>query len=474
MKSKMIYAALLPLLLATLFLSCQKNLKEPMTPAKENASVNGNTDVSGHLKQTKTFSSDVVKRWLEVQSSLLYSPPSSFGINAGRFMAYCGVAAYEAVVPGMPSYRSLYGQLNQMPQMPETQPGKAYHWPTCANAALAEMTRKLFTFTPATTDAVKKLEDALNEEYKNEIGNADIFERSKAFGKTVATAIAAWAATDQSWVSNPDFVLTDKSPGKWWPESNPPAPYTVAKGLAYWGQTRNIVAGSKDVASSAPKPYSESTGSDYYKDMMEVYTISKHLTFDQKLLALYYDDPGVNGYPAGAHYFPVLKQVFEQLDPTLDKAVHAYAKAGISLMDATIGSFKMKFAYTAERPFQFIRRVIEPSNDPATWWKPLIPTPGHPDFPSNHAMFGASFAYALTSIFGSDVHFTNHTYAGKKVLIDGNQTDLGSRSYNSFYDMVNDIAISRLYGGIHTRRACEEGIKLGMKTAQYIDSKVRF
>lgn len=457
---KIFYAVLLPLLFATLFFSCQKN----PWPGKDR----------DHPNQTKTFSSDVIKKWVELQASLLYSPPNPFGVNAGRFMAYSGVAAYEAVVPGMPTNRSLYGQLNQMPQMPKTMPGKTYHWPTCANAAVAEVTRKLFTFTPATTDAVKKLEDSLNEAYKYEINDPDIFERSKDFGKTVGAAIAGWAATDQSWVSNPDFLLTDKSPGKWWPESNPPAPFTVPKGLAYWGQTRTIVPGSTTVAPSAPNPYSESPNSAYYKDMMEVYTVSQNLTFDQKLTALYYDDPAINGYPSGSHYFPVFKQVLEQLNPTLDKAVHAYAKAGISLMDATIGSFKLKWMYNTERPFQFIRRVIAPSTNPETWWKPLIATPGYPDFPSNHSMFGASFAYALTSIFGNNVHFVNHTYAGKKVVIEGATHDLGSRNYNSFYDMVADIAISRLYGGIHTRRACEEGIQLGIKTAEYIDRKVKF
>jgi len=52
--------------------------------------------------------------------------------------------------------------------------------------------------------------------------------------------------------------------------------------------------------------------------------------------------------------------------------------------------------------------------------------------------------------------------------------DPGSYNYNSFCDLANDIAISRVYGGIHTRHAVEEGIKQGIKTAQYIDQKVRF
>ena len=38
-----------------------------------------------------------------------------FGLNSARYMAYCGVALYESVVPGMPGYQTLYGQLINMP-----------------------------------------------------------------------------------------------------------------------------------------------------------------------------------------------------------------------------------------------------------------------------------------------------------------------------------------------------------------------
>ena len=449
--------------------ACQKDVSSHSST--NDISKARNDGLNGHLKQTKTYSSDVVKKWLAVQVSLLYSPPVSYGINAGRYMAYSGVALYEAVVPGMPAYQSLYGQLNQMPEMPQTQPGKAYHWPTSANAALAEITRRLFTFTPATANTVQTLEEELNTTYQAEIGDADIFERSKAFGKSVAEKIFNWSTTDRPWSNWTAYVLTNNSPGYWWPENNNP---TIANGIAYWGNTRTMVAGSIDNVASTPYTYSEDISSPYYKDFKEVYDVSKTLTYEQKRLAKYYDDPGVNGYPAGASYISVFKQVVEQLNPTLDIAAMAYAKTGMSLMDATIGSFKAKFVYLQERPFQFIRRVIEPSNNPATWWKPFIPTPAHPDFPANHATFSGSFAHALTTVFGDNVHFTNSTYAGKPATIDGNPVDLGSYSYNSFYELANAIAMSRLYGGIHTRHALEEGAKQGKKTAQNIDSKVKF
>jgi hypothetical protein len=472
MKSKIYCFVIVALLFTSAFLSCKKEMKPSSLSNIENSALKDKNDINGHLKQAKTFSSDVVKEWLKTQMSLLYSPAVSYGVNAGRYMAYSGIALYEATVPGMPAYQSLYGQLNEMPAMPKTEPGKAYHWPTCANAALAEITRKLFTFSAATDNTVKQTEDKLNALYEVEIGNSAIFERSKEFGKAVAEKVAEWAATDHPWSSWQPMILTDNSPGKWWPENNIAQ---MPNGLAYWGNTRTIVAGSIDNVTGQSYLYNDvDKNSLYYKDFREVYDISKHLTLQQKHLALYYNDPMANGYPGGASYIAVFKQIIDQLNPTLDQASVAFAKTGMSLMDATIGSMKAKFTIMQERPFQFIRRVIEPSTNSTTWWKPFIPTPPYSDFPANHATFAGAFTHALTTLFGNNVHFVNSTYKGQQVMIDGNSVDLGTYSYNSFYEMANDIAISRVYGGIHTRHAVEEGIKQGIKTAENIDKRVKF
>jgi len=131
------------------FGACQK--QQDNSSVEEIATAQArNNDANGHLKQTKIYSSDVVKQWLAVQTSMLYRPSGNpFGLNPARYMAYTGVALYEAVVPGMPAYQSLQGQLTDMPAMPATVPGFAYHWPSTAHAALATMTKKFFSTTAA-------------------------------------------------------------------------------------------------------------------------------------------------------------------------------------------------------------------------------------------------------------------------------------------------------------------------------------
>ena len=454
------------ILVVITFGACQKkDIAPPETLAMAQAR---NNESNGHLKQTKTYSSDVVKRWLAVQTSMLYRPAGNpFGLNPGRYMAYSGVALYESVVPGMPAYQSLHGQLTDMPDMPSIVPGLAYHWPTSAHAALATMTKKFFSTTTAYNEqAVLNLENELNNLYRAEAGD-EMFERSVAFGKEVADKIFAWSATDNAnWPTTP-YQLPAPFPGMWQPETS-----GGAIGFPYWGYNRLMVPGSiNNTASPPPPPYSTNPGSPYYAQYNEVYQVSQNLTSEQKLIAKYYND--VNpGYPAGAHYVSILRQVIEQFDPALDKAALTYAKTGISLFDATTGSFKAKFTYLNERPFQYIRSVIAPTANPA--WRSFIPTPPYPDFPSNHAVFSSSVAYALSTFYGSQTEFTNRSYEGVIADLGNGPVNLGSRHYNSFEAMSQEIGISRLYGGIHIRYAIEEGFKQGRKIAENIDSKLKF
>ena len=444
--------------------------EEPMqTEGLETAGTKGR--ITGHLKQTKTYSSDVVKQWLNVQTSMLFVQAGNpFGLNSPRYMAYCGVAAYESVVPGMPEYQSLHGQLTDMPEMPSTEPGTTYHWPSASHGALATMTKKFFSTTSAWNEqAVMNLENELNDALSTEAGDA-VFEKSVAFGQEVAERIFEWSKTDNAgWPSTP-YQLPEPFPGMWQPET-PGGPI----GFPYWGYNRLMVPGSIDnTISPPPPPYSTEAESDYYALYNEVYQVSQNLTSEQRLIAKYYND--VNpGYPAGAHYISILKQVIEQFNPALDKAAVTYAKTGISLFDATTGSFKGKFTYLNERPFQYIRSVIAPSPDPADQWKPLIGTPPFPDFPSNHAVFSASVAYALNTLYGSETPFSNHTYEGvMSNLGNGEVVNLGTRHYASFDAMSQEISISRLYGGIHMRYAVEEGMQQGRKTAMNVDVKLKF
>jgi hypothetical protein len=94
-------------------------------------------------------------------------------------------------------------------------------------------------------------------------------------------------------------------------------------------------------------------------------------------------------------------------------------------------------------------------------WTPLLTTPPFPEYTSGHSVQGAATAQVLTDLFGA-MAFTDHTH----------DTDLGlpPRSFKSFFDAAYEAAISRLYGGIHYRAACEEGMVQGRIIGQRVSA----
>ncbi|HEU4858324.1 MAG TPA: hypothetical protein VFT15_00745, partial [Chitinophagaceae bacterium] len=254
-----------------------------------------------HSAGTNAYSSKVALRWMDIQLELIRtSSPFIGGLPPSRPFAYAGIALYEAVVPGMPGYRSLSGQLTDMPVMPKTVPGHAYHWATCANAALAAINRNFFpNASDANKAAIDALEKELNAAYRSEADNAT-FQRSVDFGIAVAQLIFDWSKTD-GYTANINKPYTPPAgPGLWAP--TPPG-FGHAFG-PYWGDHRLFVAGSLDAtAPPAPPRYSTDPSSDYYKMVKEVYDISQTLTPDQIALALFYrDNPGFGD----GHYISIL------------------------------------------------------------------------------------------------------------------------------------------------------------------------
>ncbi len=451
---KRIQQAVLLFVSASFFnLSCQKETQQPSVKEEFAAAANNNKE-QGHLQQTKTFSSDVVVRWLNMQLDMLRVPlaPGTGTQGADRCQAYCGIATYEAVVPGMPAYQSLSGQLTAFPQMPSTEPGKAYHWAASANAALAEMNRKLFPTTSATNKTnMDNLENTLRAVYAAEVDAATL-QRSIAFGKEVATRVFAWAATDGSANVNPPYV-PPVGFGLWVPTAaTPPVnPYAYQRRLL----VPDVANGT---AIDPPPPYSTVPGSPFWNMAKDVYDKSLVLTPDQLAMAVYHRD--APGYPGGGHFVSILSQVLSKAQPALDIAALAYAKVGLSQHDATIILFTDKYNYKTMRPVTYIKTVM---GHPG--WTTAIPTPNHPEFPSGHAVTNASVIAMLENMFGNNFQLTLHTY---------DYLNLPARSYNSFDEMGKEMSDSRVYGSLHYQSTCDNSRLQGRKVGENILNKIKF
>ena len=306
--------------------ACQKQIDQPFKQNESTTAVSN--ERHGHLQQTNTFSSDVAFKWMDMQLRLFRTNATPIGgLPPSRYYAYSAIALYESVLPGMPAYQTLSGQLTDMPEMPETGHGLAYHWAACANATLAAMSRNFFPGTSVANQAsMDSLENALNSVYQTEVNNG-AFQRSVNFGKAVAQLIFDWSKTDGAANANAPYI-PPVGLGLW--ATTPPA-FAAAFG-PYWGNNRLLVAGSLNgSAPQAPPTYSTNPSSDYYQMVKEVYDVSQTLTSGQTAIGLYYrDNPGYGG----GHYLSILKQVLQQENRQLDFTAMAFAKVSIAIIDA--------------------------------------------------------------------------------------------------------------------------------------------
>jgi len=389
-------------------------------------------------------------------------------------LAYCGIAAYESVVPGMPAYQSLTNQLNSFPAMPVTEPGKAYHWAACANAALAEMNRKLFpAASAANKTSIDDLEIKLNAIYAGEVDAATL-ALSVDFGKEVATRVSAWALSDGSGNSNPPYSPLPNFVGPaFWVQSVIPATATTPLTLMttppnnpqaanpYASQRRQMVPGSYDGAAPAPPPaYSTDPSSEFYGMVKNVYDKSLVLTPKQTAMAIYHRD--APGYPGGGTFSAILYQVIQKAECKLDVAALAYAKLGIGAYEALTFAFINKYTYNLVRPITYIRNVMG-----HTTWNALFNTPGHPEFPAAHATSGGVVATMLKDVFGDNFSFTLDHYSYLN-------PSLPARNYQSFEELGLEMGNSRVFAGIHYQPSVDKGIMLGKKVCTNVLNKVKF
>ena len=178
-----------------------------------------------------------------------------------------------------------------------------------------------------------------------------------------------------------------------------------------------------------------------------------NLTDEQRAIAQFWaDGTGQTGTPPG-HWISILGQVLQTNQMKLDVAAEAYAKVGLSVMDAFICCWHLKYEYSLLRPITYIQSLFDPN------WNAFITTPPFPEYTSGHSTQSAAAAQVLTDMFG-DMGFTDHTFDGV----------YPPRTFDSFWDAAEESAISRLYGGIHYRTAIERGLVQGRDIGTFVSA----
>lgn len=389
----------------------------------------------------------------------IFSPPV-----ASRVYVYPSIATYEVLATNDSSYKSLGGQLNGLTPIPNYTNEEVNI--DIASIYANYLTSKMLIFS----------EDMLEEwlaEWKLKLEERGLteaeWEASIAYGKLVHEHIKAWANEDnyketRTMAKHP---LSDK-PNHW--EPTPPAYMAAIE--PHWNKIRTFVLDSADqFVPQPPYQFSMEKGSPFYKEMMEVYEVVRNANSEEKEIASFWDcNPyvmNVTGHvmfatkkiTPGGHWMGITKIAAKAHDSDLMESSYAYAKTTIALADAFIACWDEKYRSNLIRPETIINRRIDED------WTPTLQTPPFPEYTSGHSVISTAAASALTDVYGDNFHFVDSTEQ---------KYGLPSREFDSFMEASREAAMSRLYGGIHYRKAIEEGIWQGQQVAQEIRKKITF
>ncbi len=403
--------------------------------------------------------SQVVVEWYDLIKTLTtktkgYTPPV-----AARAFGYTGVALYEALVGGMPNKKSMSGMLNGLDINIELDKNKIYHWPAVANGVLAEMTRYFYKNTNGRRlRAISALELKFEEQLILDTSE-EIYEDSYLLAKETAEKIIQWSGNDggrDGSLHNFPPEYTSPVGDQYW-EPTPPK-YQAAL-QPYWGTNRPfLTANVEGTQPREPIPFSSDSKSEFYKAAEVVYNTVENLTPEQQVIAEYWaDDPTTTATPPG-HSISILNQLIKRNNAKLDLAAEAFAKLGIGVSDAFISCWKTKYKTVYPRPITYINAYIDVK------WKSVLSTPPFPEYTSGHSVQSGALAEIMTDLFGGDKGFVDRTHENRK--------DINGipRTYKNFYEMAEEAAISRLYGGIHYMEAINLGLEQGYKIGKNVNA----
>lgn len=404
------------------------------------------------------FLHNSVKKLTDVIVYDIFSPPV-----ASRIYAYSSIAAYEAMVPSNPEYRSLANQLKGLPDIPKPEAGKEYNYPLASVKAFLTVGRT-FTFSEQKLEAYEK---EVFKEFENTGMPDEVFERSVAYGKQVADAIVTWASKDNyKQTRGFERYTVTNLPGTWVP--TPPDYMDAVE--PHWYKIRTFALDScNQFMPSRPPQFSLEKNSQFYKEMQETYETGKNLTEEQRAIASFWDcNPfvvqhtghfmlGRKKMSPGGHWMSIASIIGKTAKADFIRSAETYALVSISLVDGFISCWDEKYRSKMIRPETVINQHLDET------WEPLLDTPPFPEYPSGHSVISSSAAIALTHLYGENFTFIDSTEV---------EYGLPARKFNSFKEAAEEAAISRLYGGIHYRSGIEKGVEQGKKVGNYIIDKL--
>jgi len=436
------FIKLLGLLLVITISSCQK--KEPIVITPD------------HFHNS-------IDKVVEIMIHDIFSPPV-----ASRVFVYPNIAAYEIIALKNDKYKSLSNQLTDFKSIPKPSHPENINYELAALITHIDLSKKLI-FSEA---KIESFRDSLYLEWEEK--NKSVFENSREYALKVSEHVSKWMDEDnyKQTRTMSKYSINTEDISKWQP--TPPA---YMDGIEpHWNKIRPMVIDSASQFKPAPPPkFSMEEGSDFYKEVKEVYDISNKITeegddSEEIEIAQFWDcNPYVSvtrGHlmfatkkiTPGAHWIGITKIASKKSDYDVAQTLNAYTVTSIALFDAFISCWDEKYRSNLVRPETLINIHFNDN------WKPILQTPPFPEYTSGHSVISNAASIALTDIFGENFQFDDDTEVPYGLPV---------RSFDSFKDAATEATISRMYGGIHYRVAVEVGATQGIDLGNYVINNIQ-
>jgi hypothetical protein len=399
---------------------------------------------------------------------------------ASRYYAYIMLGAYDLVSQHDPAIVPPAAFIRHYPATPIVSGGvdghsseglggadTAYDYRIAAAYSILETGRQMLPSGFMLEDEEKKFVQRLQDQHIPQ----PLIDRSLAVARAATAKVIGWSRSDgYSRLSALLRYSPLKNDSSWYP--TPPAYIEAVE--PHWRTIRPMVIDSSDQF-MPPRltPFSMDKNSEFYRLVMEVYTISKDTgaqSLYERTIAGFWDcNPfavatsghmaiGLKKISPGGHWMDIAGNAALVAHVNFDHTIEVETLVAATLMDAFIACWEAKYKTNRIRPETYIDRYIDPR------WQPYLQTPPFPEYSSGHSVISTASAEVLTYLLGERLDYTDNA----EELF-----DIEPRTFHSFRAAAAEAAISRLYGGIHYRDGVTSGQAQGKALGEYIVEQMR-
>jgi hypothetical protein len=233
---------------------------------------------------------------------------------------------------------------------------------------------------------------------------------------------------------------------------------TSAVAVPQWPARKPWIMSSPSQFRPGPPPSTDSAA--WQRDYAEVKSLGSRMsavrTPEQTEIGQFWD------YSLPPIYYGVVRSVAQLPGRDTVRNARLYATVAQAMDDALIAVLDAKYHYSFWRPITAIRNGDidgHPGTDRDPGWVSLIEAPLHPEYPSAHSILAATVGTILQSDAGQQA----------LQLSTSSPTAKGAtRRWTRMEDFVQEVGVSRIYGGIHFRFSNETGLAMGRSLGAHV------